>query len=365
MNDPFRIDSHKLIYHPRRVAELIECGGDWDKAKGIYPLYVEISPLGACNHRCSFCAVDFVGYKSTRLDAALLGERLREMGRLGVKSIMLAGEGEPLLHKELPRMVVDAGEAGLDVAITSNATVLPPRFLEDALPRLSWFKASINAGTPVSYAAIHRTRERDFHKAVDNLRRMVETRRRDKLSCTLGAQALLLPDNAGEMATLARLCRDDIGLDYLVVKPYSQHQLSHTRTFAELDYAPYAELGKELAACATADFRVIFRSQTMARYESNERYTTCRAVPFLWAYIMADGTVSGCSAYLLDPRFEYGNINTATFQEIWEGERRRQAVPFVAHELDIGGCRRSCRMDAINGYLHQLTEEPVPHVNFI
>src|SRR3990167_287702 len=122
MDNDWNIDSHKLHLHPHRVAQWLDAD-TWDKAKKVMPIYWEITTSAACNHRCSFCSVDAIGYPPDLLDADMLADRMAEAAQLGVKSVMFAGTGEPLVHKRISDICAGAQAASLDYAFTTNGTL--------------------------------------------------------------------------------------------------------------------------------------------------------------------------------------------------------------------------------------------------
>ena len=354
--DKYRIDSHKLIYHIPRV-------NSWLKGENIYPLYAEISPSGTCNHRCTYCALDFMEYQPRFLDKEVLKDRLSEMSSLGLKSIMYAGEGEPLLHRDIGEIINRTKKVGIDVAITTNGVLLKEGLVESTLENITWIKVSINGATKDTYAKIHKTNPDNFDRVIENMSYAVELRQNKEYKCALGMQLILLPENWHEAELLAQQAKD-IGIDYLVIKPYSQHPLSKTTQYKDIKYSDYFHLSDKLNNFSDNNFRVIFRINTMKKWDVGRRnYKRCMALPF-WSYIDASGNVWGCSAYLTDERFRYGNIYENSFKEIWEGEKRVLSIKWVEKELDINQCRLNCRMDEINRYLWDL-KNPSEHVNFI
>lgn len=356
MIDSFRIDSTKIHFHPQRVTQWIEGHDDWEKAKSIYPIYAEITTSAACNHRCTFCSVDSIGYPQILINRDKLAWSMREMGAKGVKSVMFAGTGEPLLHPEINEIVEDAGEAGLDVAFTTNGVLLHKL---ETIKECEWIKISMNAGTRDSYAAIHQTNPKDWDSIWRHLPGVIGR----KGGCKVGIQAVVLPENYKDLYRLAEMARG-VGADYLVLKPYSQATFSIVQR-GDIDYSSiHGELLKIQMDYSTPIFEVVVRTNAITNeITGKHNFDKCRATPFTWVYLMADGRVFTCSAHLLDPKFCIGNINLLSFPNIWEGPSRKKQWEMMK-EFDIHNCRLSCRMAQTNTYLEQL-ELGVPHANFI
>ncbi|MDP8266380.1 MAG: radical SAM protein [Candidatus Aceula meridiana] len=354
--DKYKIDSHKLMYHIPRV-------NDWLKGENISPIYMEISPTGACNHRCIYCGLDFMKYQPRFLDKDILMERLAELGQLGLKSIMYAGEGEPLLHKDIVEIIKHTKNCGIDAAITTNGVLLKKEKVENLLFSLKWIKIGIDGATAQTYAKIHRCPQEDFDKVIENACNAAEIRKNKKYDCTLGMQMVLLPENAQEAISLAKLARE-IGMDYFVVKPYSQHPQSITKEYKDIKYQEYEKLSDELQQFNSESFSVIFRLKAMKKWDEAARdYKHCLALPF-WSYLDAGGNVWGCSVYLGDEKFHYGNIYEEAFEKIWKSDKRKKSLEWVQSEMDVSCCRVNCRMDEVNRYLWDLKNSSA-HVNFI
>lgn len=353
--DQYRIDSHKLIYHVDRV-------NDWNNDKIISPIYVEIAPSGGCNHRCIFCALDYMGYKPKFLDTDVLKTTITDAGKFGVKSIMFAGEGEPLLHKDIKEIINHTKSSGIDVSITTNGVFLTEEVVENCLKNLSWVRISLNAGSSKNYEKVHRCRKGDFERVISNLEKAARFKKAHNIGCTIGAQMLLIPENTHEVIKLAKILKK-IKLDYFTVKPFSKHPMSYCDIDKDFDYTKLLPIEKKLQEIADKDFKVIFRSHTMRKLKEDRGYKHCLGLAF-WAYIDAEGNAYACSAYLGDKRFLYGNIFKTKFPVIMKSKRRREILAMAAKKLDTEHCREVCRLDEINRYLWEL-KNPSPHVNFI
>lgn len=356
--DKYKIDGHKLLWHLDRVSA-------WQKDRLITPVYLEISPVAFCNHKCIFCGIDFAKNRGIKLDADVLCTRIEEMGQLGVRSIMFAGEGEPLLHKELPRLIKTAKQSGIDVSITTNGTPANYDVWKELLPDLEWVRFSVDAGSADVYAHVHGVQPSAFDHLIRSLTEANQVKRELGLSVTIGVQFLIIDENLADLENALRLY-SELNVDYISLKPYSLHPQMIEKKDVE-----YSDAIVTTVEQVVEQFRkkskttVIFRKEALQKYCHGERtYDHCYALPF-WGYISSKGDFYTCSVYIGDERFRTGNINDNTMEQIFTGKARKASIEYGEQELDLNHeCRLNCRMARINEFLALLEEKP-DHINFI
>lgn len=359
-HDRFAIDRHKLFWHLDRVAE-------WQKERMVAPIYIEISPVSYCNHQCIFCGLDFAHNEQVMMDAEILMIRIEEMAKLGVKSIMFAGEGEPLLHPRLADITAHAKNCGIDVSITTNGMAGNRDLWEKLLPSLTWIRFSIDAATPETYAVVHGIFPTSFGRTVASLKEAVTVKQEQDIPVTIGVQFLMIQQNLTDIKTALQLY-SDIGLDYLSFKPYSEHPQMLNKsgfTYSSAMIDAIEKIVQNFVRSNISKTAIIFRKAATEAYSDGaKRFSSCCALPF-WGYLSSKGDFYTCSVYLNDERFKVGNMYTETMKAILFGDKRLKSITFAEQELEIGHeCRVNCRMARINEFLDFLNSRP-DHINFI
>ena len=345
------IDSHKLMFHPKRVSE-------WYKNGDCSPIYIEIGLTNLCNHKCIFCGLDWARGVNT-LDTENILKNIKDMSEFGIKSICFSGAGEPLLHKDFPLIVRKTKESGIDVSFSTNAVLFNERIAEETLPHTSWTRFSLDSGTPETHSKLHGTSKEDFPKIINNLKKAVEIKKKNNYPVILGVQFLLLDENKEDLLKLAEICRD-LGIDNLQVKPYSQNPNSINKI--SIDYSKFRNFEEKLESFATKDFKIIYRSTRAENVEKGHDYSECFGLPF-FAIINEKGNVVPCHQFYDMEGFSFGNISKNLFSEIWLSKKRQEVIQRI-RERGVLDCKKGCRLHEINKYLNRI-KNPHPHDNFV
>ena len=140
------------------------------------PRMVFIEVTNRCNLLCETCPRTYFTrepLKSLTFDEfCTIAEQFPEMRRCA-----LHGIGEPLLNRDLPRMIEYLKARGVEVLFNSNGTLLTPAWQEALVrSRLDQFRCSIDGARPEMYARI---RGADvLHKVVEGLVGLAQTKAR-------------------------------------------------------------------------------------------------------------------------------------------------------------------------------------------
>lgn len=351
----YNFNNHKLIYHSGRVNEYLKEGD-------CYPIYMEISPIGNCNHRCVFCAYDYIEYPNRRLETKRLLNFIDEVSECGLKSLLFAGEGEPLLHPDIDKFIIRAREQHIDTGLFTNGQMLKRELAEKILPGLSFIRFSFNGGTSEVYSKIHHVSHKVFDNVMQNIRYAVETRKRFNLTVDIGAQYVVLPENLDTLIDAANILRD-AGIDYFVVKPFMQRPFQSYVMKQDFEKDMVEEIFEKLSGISNDFFSVIIRKE-FSSDNANRNYSRCYGTSFI-TVLNSAGDLSTCLPYWDKKEFTYGNIYENSFSEIWGGEKRKKIQEYLEKDMPVHKCPPLCRQNDINQFLWEIKNPSVKHINFI
>ncbi len=352
----YNFDGQKLIYHPDRLNQFLKKGD-------CFPLYMEISVIGNCNHRCIFCAYDYIGYPNRKIETKRLLGLIGELADCGLKSLLYAGEGEPLLHPDIVKFISRSKKCGIDCGIYTNGQLLNKRLAQELLPRLTFLRFSFNAGTAENYSRIHRVKPFAFAEVLNNMKQAAGIKKKENLGVDIGLQYVLVKENLEDLVEAIEVSKD-AGIDYFVIKPHVlQSPLQSYRKSAKFSAEKIKKIFDRAESFSDKNFKVIARRLSFENY-GKRNYSRCYGTSFI-STLNSAGGVAACLPYWDRKRFIFGNIYKSTFRKIWEGSQRRRIKEFLENRFDAKKCPSNCRSHAINTFLSEIKNPKVKHVNFI
>lgn len=348
----FDLDGHKLNYHPKIVSDFIENGH-------ASPIYAEISPSGNCNHRCIFCHYNYLGHKGFFKEGRM-NSLLKEFSASGIRSVVFAGTGEPLLHPETVEAAALSKKLGMDTAISTNGTLLKDGDFDILANSLTWIRFSLNGGSPKNYAELHKAKEEDYLKVLANIKKLKSAKNAAASSITIGVQYILLPQNIDFVFEAARAVKE-AGADYFVIKHFYGH--SENVFDIEKEWPSKAVLDKLRGrAGEISDGKFSFMVRDKSHLLARRAYDKCYGLPFI-IYIREDGEAYTCFSFQHDKKTSLGNVFGKTFGEVWNS--RQGVLDYINTKIDKNKCQPNCRHHQINSYLWEIKHPSIEHINFI
>ena len=185
-----------------------------------YPIAMVIDPSSACSLRCPMCPVSYTPAirEKSLMNSEVFGRLLEEVGPY-LFCIDFFNWGEPLLNKQLPRMLAQAKEYDIQVRLSTSLSVkVEDAVLEALVDHVDGLIVSIDGASQETYEKYRRNG--DFALAFSNLERLARLQReRHARQLTIYWQYLVFSFNEHELETARRMAKQ-IGVEFSPEAPF-------------------------------------------------------------------------------------------------------------------------------------------------
>ncbi len=379
MSNVLEYSLSKALYHKEKI-ELLK------KGQMIIPTEIQIDPEAFCNDNCSFCSYRkedgynnemteliqakpgstenrAIGIPSiqSRIDNDILLSIPQQMVDAGIPAIEITGGGEPTLHPKFTEFYRECGKYGLDIGLVTNGSRLNDEIIGMVKKYGLWIRLSMDASNQDTHKKIHRTPNEDFEKRLNNLKKILDGKRKELI---VGISFIITPENIDDIENAARLFAS-LKVNHIRFSWMYDRQGTAGLTKEQIEHIGdlIPRLQKELD---TEDFKVFNEKNRIQTYTQKNDFNTCHFQRFVVA-IGADGGLYPCCIMKYNKKFEYANLKNSTLNEIVTS-MNVDAFMKNLNPVNCRPCWLSPRNASIDGAIKDPNYKPIPkpnHANFI
>ena len=220
-------------------------------------------------------------------------------------------------------------------------------------------------------------KESSYDRVCQNIRDMVEIKKKNNLKVTIGMQMVLMPEDADQIIPLAKLGKQ-LRPDYAIIKHCSDNEDGGLG----VDYDAYEKLYpllREAEKYSDDTYKCVIKWSKIDDKGNNKRsYQRCYGAPFM-IQLSGSGLVAPCGGLFNEKykKFHIGNICDTRFKDIWKSERYWEVMNYLSSSKFNAQkmCASLCLQHKVNetldnfvkgkGDLIQPSDDVPDHINFI
>lgn len=277
------------------------------------PVRLWIEPTNVCNLRCISCPTGRGHVHAPgRMASGLYRKLIDEAAGFAV-DINLIGSGEAFLHPGIDGMVRYAHDAGLNVRLETNATLLTEEMSEAVIRAgLDFISFSIDGYVKKTYESIRRGGV--FEQAVGNVVRFLEIKKRLRSRKPYASVQFIQTKPFLETASRENESRFKAAFRGLPLDTY-RYVTPHRYV---------GEIEEHLSGSRYGYMRRTVPGRGIIRL----RYTPC-PYPWMSMHILWDGTVAPCCMDF-HRRYLLGDAGKSALLDIWNAEQMRRIRETIA-----------------------------------
>lgn len=263
------------------------------------PFLVQIFPVYACNFKCNYCihsiekikrnyisdevCMEFETFKKVVDDLKSFPQK--------IKMLRFAGTGEPLMHKDIAKMIRYAAESNIaeSIDIVTNGSLLSKELSDELIESgLTRLRISIQGIDSLGYKNTSGVNI-DFKEFVHNIRYFYENRKDTKIYIKIIDSALNGKDEECFFDIFGDIC-DEIAIEHLLP------------AVSQIDYSSISK-----------------NDSTMGQNGNEIQNVEVCPQPFYLMQVNPEGNIVPCCS--METACILGNVKTENLYDIWNGEK--------------------------------------------
>lgn len=274
------------------------------------PIYLQLEPTTRCNLKCKMCYGSYERRICDDLTLEGFQKIINQFPRL-IK-IHLQGIGEPLLNKNIFKMIRYAKSKGIKIDLATNATLIDLNMAKEIVSSgLDYIEFSIDSSTPQIYEEIRSGA--NFEKVVSNIKNLIKEKG-DSKKPEMKIITLVMNETVDEIPQMVKFVHQ-LGINSLLliqVQPWDENHLKKLYK-DEINFTQRAKKSMLEAKKVAKELKVYLDLTTPI---TTGLVRGCKR-PWISVSVLCDGYVVPCCRVINPDEINFGNVFKDNFKDIW------------------------------------------------